>query len=86
MIESLLGESCSSAHSYCHHWEAGDFVVWDNRLAMHAHNDMTLEDGPRVMHVVALEGSPQCNGDLQACRGVAQARARARARFGRAAQ
>ena len=80
VIESLLAESCSSAHSYCHHWEAGDFVVWDNRLAMR-HNDMTRKTGP--CHASWRWRIAACSSDCSGVWGVAQASVPAH--FGRAA-
>lgn len=80
VIRSLLDQSTSAEEAYCHHWQDGDFVIWDNRLAMHAHNEMAREDGHRRMHVVALDGSPLCNSDMQGAWCVASARGHARAR------
>ena len=34
-LESLFAHATDADNIYSHHWHAGDFVMWDNRITMH---------------------------------------------------
>ena len=34
-LETLFAHASDPANIYTHHWQAGDFVMWDNRVTMH---------------------------------------------------
>ncbi|CAE7551114.1 xanA [Symbiodinium natans] len=57
LIESFFADQ----EMYAHRWHPGDFVIWDNRLCLHA--GPRAVHGDRLMHRVRLRGSARCNAD-----------------------
>ena len=57
--EALLDELWSYAtredHTWRHHWQAGDLVLWDNRATMHR-RDPFDPDSRRVLHRTQIQG------------------------------
>ncbi|MBT8004655.1 MAG: TauD/TfdA family dioxygenase [Rhodospirillales bacterium] len=57
LLDELTEHATSDRYVYCHPWQKGDIVIWDNRQSMHrvAH-DYDLSE-KRLMHRIVLEGS-----------------------------
>lgn len=55
-LEKLLKVGISN--QYCHKWELGDFVVWDNRELLHSatSNDQWPPNGTRLLHRIRMSG------------------------------
>ncbi|MFM5907029.1 MAG: TauD/TfdA dioxygenase family protein [Novosphingobium sp.] len=55
LLERIFATLYAPQRRYDHHWQAGDFLVWDNRTLQHARPRIAdPADGPRVMQRVAL--------------------------------
>ncbi|MBT7769508.1 MAG: hypothetical protein HN705_05950, partial [Rhodospirillales bacterium] len=57
LLEELTEHATRDRYVYCHPWQKGDIVIWDNRQSMHRvlHNCDLSEK--RLMHRIVLEGS-----------------------------
>jgi taurine dioxygenase len=57
LLEELTEHATHDRYVYCHPWQKGDIVIWDNRQSMHRvlHNYDLSEK--RLMHRIVLEGS-----------------------------
>ncbi|MBT5034495.1 MAG: TauD/TfdA family dioxygenase [Rhodospirillaceae bacterium] len=57
LLEELTEHATRDRYVYCHPWQKGDIVIWDNRQSMHRvlHNYDLSEK--RLMHRIVLEGS-----------------------------
>ena len=55
MLDYLYANATKPEHIYRHRWEAGDLVIWDNRLVLHRGRtyDPTQR---RVMHRATVAG------------------------------
>jgi taurine dioxygenase len=49
-IEDLTTHSCQIDFQYCHRWQAGDAVLWDNRRVLHAGTPYDTKNSRRCMH------------------------------------
>ncbi len=57
LLDDLTQHATSDPFVYCHTWQKGDVVIWDNRQAMHrVTHDYDLTE-KRLMHRIVLEGS-----------------------------
>ncbi|MFM5929340.1 MAG: TauD/TfdA dioxygenase family protein [Novosphingobium sp.] len=55
LLERIFATLYAPERRYDHRWQAGDFLVWDNRTLQHARPKVAdPADGPRVMQRVAL--------------------------------
>jgi len=55
LLEYLCAHAVQPNFSYCHHWTAGDLLMWDNRCLQHfAVADYGMQ--PRVMHRITIKG------------------------------
>lgn len=63
-VRTILGRSTSAPAVYEHRWRAGDWVIWDNRLVLHAPGRAGTCVGERFHHRVRLNGSAAANADL----------------------
>jgi alpha-ketoglutarate-dependent taurine dioxygenase len=50
--------------THTHTWQAGDFVMWDNRITLHSGCDPTKTVGKRLMFRIRLPPAEECNIDL----------------------
>jgi taurine dioxygenase len=57
-LNELRKHATRQAHSYVHHWKAGDLVVWDNRCTMHCAMPFNEKDHRRIMHRTQIIGGP----------------------------
>ena len=55
MLKHLYSHCTSDQFLYTHHWEAGDFVLWDNGCTMHCATPYDLNCG-RTMHGATIRG------------------------------
>jgi taurine dioxygenase len=57
LLEELTQHATGNRFTYCHTWQKGDIIIWDNRQSMHRvlHNYDLSEK--RLMHRIILEGS-----------------------------
>ena len=60
--------------SYCHQWQPGDFVIWDNCGVMHRVRPYA-EDSGRTMHRTTLAGSERIAGSEKVEKGKSLAAA-----------
>ena len=62
MIERFL--KAGEGSQYRHTWEAGDFVVWDNRQLLHSAtpNDKFAAEGLRLLHRVRMAAKERPEG------------------------
>jgi len=65
LIDALLRGVTTSPLVYAHKWREDEFLIWDNRLTLHAPDDEEGMDGERLHHRVRLFGSASANRDLQ---------------------
>jgi len=65
LIETLLSGITQAPLVYAHEWKQGDFVMWDNRVTLHAPGEPTAMEGTRLHHRVRLAGSESANRDLK---------------------
>lgn len=49
-IAELTEHACRPDFQYCHKWQVGDAVLWDNRRVLHAGTPYDLNGPPREMH------------------------------------
>lgn len=55
LLEWLFNHSAKYEYTMRHHWQVGDFVIWDNRCTLHyAIHDHG--DAPRLLHRCTIEG------------------------------
>merc|ERR1711908_2041 len=65
LVETFIGGVTSSPLVYAHQWREREFVIWDNRVIMHAPGEPTEMDGERLHHRVRLSGSKSANRDME---------------------
>jgi taurine dioxygenase len=49
LLDEIWAEATHTSHTWTHHWEVGDLVLWDNRCTMHR-RDAFDATARRVMH------------------------------------
>lgn len=57
LIAELLAFATQDEFTYCHKWQAGDVVMWDNRCTLHKGTKYDVERHRRRMHRTTLAGS-----------------------------
>jgi taurine dioxygenase len=57
LMRELLAFATQDEFTYCHHWRAGDLVVWDNRCTVHRGSKYDTERYRRRMHRTTLAGT-----------------------------
>ncbi|MCE2949202.1 MAG: TauD/TfdA dioxygenase family protein [bacterium] len=68
LIDALWAHATGERFTWCHRWQLGDVLIWDNRCVMHRRNGFDPE-ARRIMHRL------QFTGDRPERRGEAAARA-----------
>jgi alpha-ketoglutarate-dependent 2,4-dichlorophenoxyacetate dioxygenase len=56
LIESLISEVTRPESVYRHRWQAGDFVIWDNRCVLHRGCGYDADKYRRRMHQTRVRG------------------------------
>lgn len=57
LLDELTQHATNDKFVYCHTWQKGDIVIWDNRQSMHrVLHDYDLNE-KRLMHRIVLEGN-----------------------------
>ena len=56
LIESLIAEVTRAESVYRHRWQAGDFMIWDNRCVLHRGCGYDAEKYRRRMHQTRVRG------------------------------
>lgn len=56
LLERLLAHATQLTHEYRHRWQAGDFVMWDNRNLLHKANADYDMDEKRYLYRLMLKG------------------------------
>ena len=56
LLQKLLAHCTAEGHVYCHRWQPGDLLIWDNRITIHRSAGFD-ERHARVMHHVRIAGS-----------------------------
>lgn len=56
LLVQLLAHATQPAHEYRHRWQAGDFVMWDNRNLLHKANADYDMDERRYLYRLMLKG------------------------------
>ena len=56
LLEALLAHATRPEFEYRHRWQAGDFVMWDNRCLLHKANGDYDMNERRFMYRVMLQG------------------------------
>lgn len=56
LLEQLIEHCTADERVYCHRWQEGDLMIWDNRIVIHRAAGFD-ERHPRVMHHVRIAGS-----------------------------
>jgi len=65
LVEALLGNATQPPLVYAHKWREHEYVMWDNRVILHAPGEPSEMVGQRLHHRVRLPGSPTANQDLR---------------------
>jgi taurine dioxygenase len=58
LVRELLDFATGDAFTYCHKWQAGDVVMWDNRCSLHKGTKYDVDRHRRRMHRTTLAGRP----------------------------
>lgn len=56
LIEGLEAEATGEEHIYAHQWQAGDFVIWDNRCLIHRGEGFDADKYRRYMRQTRVSG------------------------------
>jgi taurine dioxygenase len=62
LMRELLAFATRDEFTYCHHWRAGDLVMWDNRCTVHRGSKYDTERYRRRMHRTTLAGTEPPRG------------------------
>jgi taurine dioxygenase len=55
LLDRIWEAATADAQTWCHHWRAGDLVLWDNRCVMHR-RDAFDPGSRRIMHRTQIKG------------------------------
>ena len=55
LIDALWAHATDERFTWCHRWQLGDVLVWDNRCVMHRRNGFD-PDARRIMHRLQFTG------------------------------
>ena len=56
LLDRLWGHATQEKYSWCHQWNIGDLLLWDNRCAMHRRDPFDMSHR-RVMHRTQIAGN-----------------------------
>lgn len=62
LMRELLAFATGDAFTYCHRWQAGDLIMWDNRCTVHRGSKYDTQRYRRRMHRTTLAGSEPPRG------------------------
>lgn len=54
-LDAIWQAATQGAHTYTHHWQVGDLLLWDNRCTMHR-RDAFDANARRIMHRTQIKG------------------------------
>ena len=59
ILDALFAHATDADNIYTHHWQAGDFVMWDNRVTMHrALSNYAAQDVRHMLRTSVTGGIP----------------------------
>ena len=56
LIDDLMARATKPEHSYCHDWQPGDLVIWDNRCLLHRGQGYDADRYRRYMRQTRVRG------------------------------
>ncbi|HAA91557.1 MAG TPA: hypothetical protein DCS82_08055 [Rhodospirillaceae bacterium] len=56
LLDRLWAHATQEKYAWCHQWQVGDLLLWDNRCAMHRRDPFDMSHR-RVMHRTQIAGS-----------------------------
>jgi taurine dioxygenase len=56
LLDALWSHATSAAHTWHHHWRAGDLLIWDNRCTLHRRDSFDATQR-RIMHRTQTRGT-----------------------------
>lgn len=56
LLDRLWAHATQDKYAWCHQWQVGDLLLWDNRCAMHRRDPFDMSHR-RVMHRTQIAGS-----------------------------
>jgi len=63
LLDAVIPYAEDPAIIYEHHWQPGDFIVWDNRCSTHARTDFPARER-RLLRRGMVEGAPMITADV----------------------
>ncbi len=68
LIDALWAHATDERFTWCHRWQLGDVLIWDNRCVMHRRNGFDPE-ARRIMHRLQFKGDRPVHVPEAASRG-----------------
>ncbi len=68
LIEALWAHATDERFAWCHRWQLGDVLIWDNRCVMHRRNGFD-PNARRIMHRLQFSGERPAHRPEAAARG-----------------
>ena len=56
LLDRLWAHATQDKYAWCHQWDVGDLLLWDNRCAMHRRDPFDIKHR-RVMHRTQIAGN-----------------------------